>query len=129
MPTIGSLEHYDGSESLSAYLERLEEYFLANDIGVAKISNGTDENAHAQLTAAANRKKVACLLSVLGKTTYRVPQDLCKLKKPNSKTFDELVALLTEQYQPKTLEVVESYKFHRCAQHEKETVSQYTAKW
>lgn len=128
MPTIGSLEHYDGSENLSAYLERLEEYFLANDIGVAKIPDGADENARAQLIAAANRKKVASLLSVLGKVTYGVLQDLCKPVKPNTKTFDELVTLLTEHYQPKTLEVVESYKFHRCAQHEKETVSQYTAK-
>jgi RNase H-fold protein (predicted Holliday junction resolvase) len=126
MPNIGSIEAYDSSELLSAYLERLNEFFLANDIGKVRDPGANADQAAREAAAnAADRKKVASFLTIVGKKTYGVIQDLCKPNKPNEKSFEELCNLLKSHYEPKTLEVAESFKFHRCVQNEKETVTEF----
>ena len=122
MPNIGSLEPYDGSESLCAYLERLDEYFLSNDIGQAAAG------ATPAAIALSNRKKVASLITLIGKKAYHVLQDLCKPGLPKERTFEELCALLKGHYQPKKIEVAETFKFHRCVQDDGGTVSEYSAR-
>ena len=66
---------------------------------------------------AANRKKVAVMISVIGKNTYGTLCDLCS-------PFDALRDLLQRHFKPKRLEVAESYRFHR--QEENEKGSQYS---
>ena len=52
MASVGRIEPYDGNCDLEAYLERLELYFIANNVGA--ISG--DDNAAARRLA--DRKKV-----------------------------------------------------------------------
>ena len=56
MATIGSIEHYNMDMDLEDYLERLEQYCITNDIGVAVSTEATD-------VAQAKKKKVATLLT------------------------------------------------------------------
>ena len=72
MPHIGSLEPYDGVEAPTAYLERLDEFFVANDIGQVRVADGANQAAVDVATRAADRKKVASLLTLLGKKGYGV---------------------------------------------------------
>ena len=57
MPTIGKISEFvEGKENFENYVERLEQYFAANEIG--------------------DGKKVAVLLSVIGPNTYAVVRNL-----------------------------------------------------
>ena len=65
-PTLlGSVGEFDpSSETFTAYFERLEQFFEANSIG------HYPADATAAVIQAANRKKVAVMISVIGKNTY-----------------------------------------------------------
>jgi hypothetical protein len=88
-----------------------------------KISNPTADTDAAR--TAADRQKVAALNSIVGKKVYSVLNDLTKLDKRNTK---DLSVLLKNHYQPKTKEVAETFKFHRCMQLENESVNIFTAR-
>ena len=76
MSRHGTIEEFDGAtEDWTAYSERLEQYFVANDV---------DEAA----------KKRAILLSVCGASTYKLIRSLVAPDKPTDKSFEDLVALL-----------------------------------
>ena len=119
MPHIGRIETYDPSEPFSTYLERLNEYFLVNNIGTA------DSKAEEAVIKVAERQKVAAFISVIGKQAYAILSDLTKPGKPNDKSFEVLTNLLKDHYHPKTIEVAETFKFHRCFQQETETVNTF----
>ena len=92
MPNIGHVGEFDpSSESLNTYLDRINEYFVANSIGVP--AKNTDASRQA-----ADRQKVAALNSIIGKAAYSVLSDLTKPDKPSTKTFAELCALLHNHY-------------------------------
>ena len=76
---------------------------------------------------AAARQKVAALISIVGKNTYAVLKDLSKLGKPSDKTYAQLCDLMKDHYQPKTIEVAETFKFHRCHQQEGEAINSFSA--
>ena len=123
-PTLlGSVGEFDpSSETFTAYFERLEQFFEDNSIG------HYPADATAAVIQAANRKKVAVMISVIGKNTYGTLRDLCNPENPKDKTFDALRDLLRRHFKPKRLEVAESYRFHRCVQEENESVSNYSAR-
>ena len=74
-PTFGHISEFVvEDESISAYLERVELYFGANDI--------------------APEKKVAIFLSVIGVKTYAVLRSLVAPAQPKDKPFAELKMLL-----------------------------------
>ena len=73
------------------YIERLEQFFQANDIAV--------------------EKQVATLLSVMGAATYGLLRNLVQPNKSKDKTFDEIVAILKEHFEPKPLLVAERFHF------------------
>lgn len=121
-PRVGSIDAFNPSvETITSYLERLDAFFITNDIGIP-----ADNTAGAMTTA--DRKKVACLITVIGPKTYSTLQDMCKPDAPNAKTFPELTKILTDYFQPKKLEVAESFQFHRCQQNESESVSEFCAR-
>ena len=73
MATYGNVgEFHNGAEEWTAYTERLEHYFTANDIDSAE-------------------KKRAILLSICGPTTYSLIRSLVSPKKATEYTFAELV--------------------------------------
>lgn len=124
MAKIGSIETFDGDDFVS-YQERLESYFLANDIGLI-LSNEHDAN-HANEVLKADKMKVAYMISLIGKDTYTTLKDICLPSKPTEKTFAELCNLLTDCYKPSVtvLLVAESYKFHKAKQEFDESVTMY----
>ena len=117
MAPIGTIGEFDGSlESLDTYLERVEEYFAANIIGIPT----ADTDAAKKI---ADRQKTASLNSLMGRKSYAILKDLCKPDKPNTKTFEEITKLLKTHFQPDYVEIAEAVKFHRAVQKEGETVA------
>ena len=121
-PLLGSVGEFDpASETFTAYFERLEQFFVANDIGQCPA------DATAAVVQEASKKKVAVMISVIGKKTYGTLRDLCSPENPKEKTFEAIIELLQQHFKPKRLEVAESYRCHRCFQEENESVSSYSA--
>lgn len=102
--------HFDESEEqFDAYLERLEQYFEANDL------KDTDE------------KTKAVFLTIVGKRTHSLWMDLCTPDKPSQKTYKELIDLLKTHYVPRMNFIAERCKFHVRNQLEGESISEYVA--
>ena len=110
-PIHGSMGAFDrNQEDWLSYTERLEQYFAANGI--------KDDEAD---------KRRAILLSFCGAETFRLIKSLLAPVKPETKTFEDIVALVEKHHNPEPSATVQRYKFHsRCRQPE-ETVSQYVA--
>ena len=86
---LGSVGEFDpSSETFTTYFERLEQFFEANSIG------HYPADATSAFIQAANRKKVAVMISVISKNTYGTLHDLCSPENPKDKTFDVLHDLL-----------------------------------
>ena len=75
MPLIGKVEEFQENDDWIEYTERLDQYFLANEI-----TN--------------NEKKRAVLLSTCGVKTYKLIRNLVSPGKPRDKTFAELVNIV-----------------------------------
>ena len=118
---VGVIEPFDGDD-FTDYSERLESYFIANNIGqVAEDASDTTKRA-------ANKKKVAATISVPGKKAYSTLKDLCLPDLPSEKTYEQIKEILSSYYKPKVLEVVESYRFHQSFQDVNESVIEYANK-
>ena len=80
MATYGKIgEFKESEESLTQYVEQLEQYFLANEVeDVAKLW--------------------AILLSVCGSKTYALARDLLQLTKPAETTFKKIVNTLEKYF-------------------------------
>ena len=94
-------------ESISAYLERVELYFVANDIDAAK--------------------QVPILLSSIGAKTYELLRSLTAPKAPKEKSLKELKDTLTSHFEPAPIVIAERYRFHRREQKAGESIAEYVA--
>ena len=105
---MGQMEPYDldKGEEWANYVERLQQFFIANKITEAE-------------------RKVAVLLTVIGSKTYSLLRNLLAPAKPADKGFDEIVQVLQNHLSPKPLIIAERFKFHRRNQGESESVAQY----
>ena len=75
MTTIGKIESFDeAQEKWETYVERVEQFFLANNID--------------------DHHKVPTLLSLIGGKTYALLRDLLTPEKPATKSFQEIVTTL-----------------------------------
>lgn len=72
--SIGSMAEFDGSEEWKFYEERLEQYFLANEIE--------------------KERQVPVLLSVIGSKSYKIVKDLSDPTLPKDRPYDEICDLL-----------------------------------
>ena len=114
MTTLGKIEEFDvrGGE-IDRYLERLEQYFVANNIP-------SDSET--------SSRQRAILISVLGAEAYDILFDLCSPNSPSSKSFADLKTMIVKShFAPKTLTIAERYRFHNCTQTESESVSEFVA--
>src|SRR6056300_578350 len=109
--TFGNLEHFDGGD-FSPYKERLEAFFVANNIGL--VASDAEE-----------RRKVAITISLIGKKTYSTLKDLCLPESLSGKSYEDLCKLLMDYFKPKVTEVAETYRFHQAVQNENESVVEY----
>ena len=55
--------------------------------------------------------------NVVGGATYRLLRSLVAPANPNSKTLDELTALLKDHFELKANTISERFRFHRHSQH------------
>lgn len=101
-------EFKESEESWTQYVERLEQYFLANEI--------TD-----------GKKQRAILLSVCGSKTYGLLRDILQPKKPADTEIKEIIEELKKHYNPKPSEIVERFKFHSRLQKDGESVATFVA--
>ena len=90
------------------YIDRLEQFFVANDI--------TDE-----------KRVPSLLLSVMGAETYYLLNDLILPAKPKSKSFKEMVDCLQNHFASLTLKIAKRSKLLKRVQKKDETVSEYAA--
>ena len=114
MPSLGKIEDFDpASTNINRYLERLEQYFIANSVPA-----DTGERF----------KRRATLISVIGSKAYDVLSDLCSPESPSEKTYDDLATILKDHFAPKKLLIAERYRFQNCIQLEGEGVSTFAPK-
>jgi len=85
------------------YFERIQQYFVANDIAVGK--------------------QVATLLSVIGGQSYNVLRSLISPELPSTKSLDELNKLMKDHMEPKELLIAERYRFHKRDQKPNESIA------
>ena len=95
-------------ESWSEYVERLEHYFVANDIVTVE-------------------KQRAILLHAVGPATYRLIRTLVSPKKVVECTFQELVEKAQEHFNPKPSPIVKRYEFNTRTQGESESIATFVA--
>ena len=87
MPSLGKQEEFDpASTNINRYLERLEQYFIANSVPA-----DTGERF----------KRRATLISVIGSKVYDVLSDLCSPEAPSEKSYDDLATTLKDHFAPK----------------------------
>lgn len=99
----------ENEEGFEAYLERLEQFFVANGL-----TYGDD-------------KSKAVFLTVVGKKNHTLLMDLCAPLKPSKHKLAELIELMQTHFVPKTSFIAERYKFHSRNQREDESISEYMA--
>ena len=94
MATVGRIEEFNPEkERISAYLERVELFFVANDVE--------------------DGKQVATLLSMIGSKTYALLSDLLAPEKPASKSLKQLKKTLQTHFEPKPVVIAERFQFHQ----------------
>lgn len=75
------MEFHLGKDDWETYTERLELYFVANDVKA--------------------EKQAAVLLTKISPDTYKLVRDLCVPDKPDTKTFKDLIKLINDHLNPK----------------------------
>ena len=125
MATYGRIEAFSGKgDDFEVYMERLEVYLLANDLGEIQLAtNGSNADRVQQR----NDKRRAILLSIIGSPTYTLLRNLVSPSKPTEKSYQDLVSVLKEHYQPTTSTTVERYKFHTRVRKPHENVSEFVS--
>ena len=106
--TIGHIQEYrPENELFSTYMERVELFFVANEVK--------------------DDKKVAVFLSVIGSKTYSLLKSLVAPTVPKDKGYNDLVAALKTHFEPKPLVIAERFHFYRRSQAVGESVNEYMA--
>ena len=90
MATHGHLSEYTSAEDWASRTEKMNQYFLANDVNDAA--------------------KKRAILSVMDNKIYTLIRDLVTPNVPTDKTYQELVDLLTTHLEPKPSVIVERFK-------------------
>ena len=109
MAAFGKIDEFHcDKEEWEDYVDRLESYFLANDI--------TTE-----------AKKAAILLSCVGAKTYKLIKDLLSPTKPSTKTFQQICELVKTHHRPKKSVIISRYQFNGRIRHAGESVNDYIA--
>ena len=106
--TVGQLDNFDpNKEHWECYFERFEQFTVINNI--------------------APERQVACLLAVMGPSTYGVLRNLVYPEKPKDKSLDEISTVLEERFTEKKVEIAERFRFYTAVQ-ESETIAQFVSR-
>ncbi|XP_049516290.1 uncharacterized protein LOC125942169 [Dermacentor silvarum] len=96
----------DLTDKWKPYLIKVEAYFEAN-----AISDST--------------KKRALLVAALSTSTVQILMGRIAPAKPNALSYDEVVKVLNDHYDPKRNEIAESFQFFNRCQHENESIQDF----
>lgn len=103
---IGRLEPFDiNSKQWPSYIRRVKQYIVLNEI--------KDDLC------------VPLLITVVGETTYSLMCDLCAPADPETKTFEELVRLVTDHLEPQRSEIAEHHMIRLRRQRVGESMTDY----
>ena len=117
---FGRVGEFDvACELFSAYVKRMEMFFSANNI--VEI---TGEGSAAANQVVANRK-CAIFLAEVGPEVYSTLSNLLAPAKPKDTQFTVIVRILGKQYNPKPLEIAQSFHFGTRDQKSCKSVSDY----
>ena len=109
MDLLGKTDSFDlKTDNIREYIERVEQYFIANDV--------TDE-----------KKQTAVFLTIIGNETYNLFRNLLASESLAGKTVKMLSETLIEHLKPQPIIIAERYKFYCRDQSENETVTKYLA--
>ena len=109
MSLFGKIEEYDQSvERWSDYVDRVEQFFIANGI-----------------PAAEEERRRAVLLTVIGPETYGVLRALLSPVKPSEKRYADIIDCLKTHFEPGISPIVARYKFNNCSRAQGEAVSTF----
>ena len=106
-------------ETFSAYVERMEMFFTANNI-----VESTGEGSAQANQVLANRKR-AIFLTEVGPEVYSTLSNLLAPAKPKDTPFADIVEILEKHYNPKPLEIAQSFHFSTRKQESRESISDY----
>ncbi|PFX23520.1 Uncharacterized protein K02A2.6 [Stylophora pistillata] len=70
---------------------------------------------------------MACLLAVMGPSTYGILRNLVYLEKPKDKSLDKISNILEERFTEKKVEIAERFRFYTAMQ-ESETIAQFVSR-
>ena len=106
---IGQPSEFDPqTESIVAYIERMQLFFRANDIKAPK--------------------QVPVLLSLIGSKNYSLLRDLMSPILPQEATFDEVAKVLEEHFEPQPSVIAERFKCHNCKQQSSQSVADFCSR-
>ena len=97
-----------GQEEWSEYIERLDHYFVANDIN-------------------SDAKRKAILLNAVGAQTYRLIRTLMSPATLADVSLADIVAKAQAHFSPKPSVIVKHFEFNTCRQGEAESIAKYVA--
>ena len=106
-------------ETFRSYVERMEMFFMANNI-----MEETGEGKEEANLAVANRKR-AIFLTEIGPDAYSTLSNLLAPKKPKDTPFADIVKALEKHYNPAPLEIAESFHFGTRYQKQDESISDF----
>ena len=105
MALLGRIDSFDlKTDDITEYIERVEQYFIANDV--------TDE-----------KKQTAIFLTIIGNETYNLFRNLLASESPAGKTVKMLSETLIDHLKPQPIIIAERYKFYCRDQSENETIT------
>ena len=92
-------------ETFRSYVERIDMFFMANNI----VEEQAESNEEANL--AVQKRKHAIFLIEIGPEAYSTLSNLFTLAKPRDTLFAGIVEALAKHYNPAPLEIAESFHF------------------
>lgn len=107
MGTHGTMGEFNSeNETWTCYSERLEQYFIANGVE-------------------SEDKKRAILLTMSGPATYQLIRNLCAPTKPTQKSFDQLVKVVRDHYEPPPPVMQQRFSFHSRSRQPGESIMEF----
>ena len=105
--TQGAISQFDAKvEDFASYIERLNYYFIANDVT-------TDQ------------KKKSILLTVCGPTTFKLIRNLADAHQLEAKPYEEIVKMVKDHCDPKPSCIVQHFKFNTRSRGADESIAAY----
>ena len=102
---IGLVEPYTPGTSFTAYIDRLEQFFLVNKIK--------------------EDDKTPYFITMMGASIYETLMSLTLPELPSKKKYAELIKILKNYVEPSRNKRAERYRFHKLRQEQGESISDY----